>query len=157
LANREQRIPLDWHHVQVRREGQEWRLVHGGQVLADFGRHERAARQALEVFKHYRFNEHCLIGQPPQKVFGYFLVNGQAPRGLMLGLHSVPFEPTALSLRRSGSDWLISDGQRVLLHFGEQADEARQVLHVIQRHKFDHLCRIGHTEPAVLTFLVRSH
>jgi hypothetical protein len=151
----DERIPFDWRQVQLRHENQEWKLATASYTLANFGASEYEARQALQALQHYRFTEHHLVGQP--RVFSYFLVNGQAPRGLMLGMTNTSFQPDALSVRHADNGCWICEENRPLIYFGDQLAEARHVLEVIKKYGFDHLCRIGHSEPAVMTFLVRMH
>jgi hypothetical protein len=149
-----ERVSLDWRQVQVRRENHDWKLVQDNYTLANFGANEYQARQALRVVQYYRFTEHCLVGTPP--VFRYFLVQGQAPRGLLLGTNTMPFRPEMLQVQQLAKDFVIADGNRILFHFGEKDKEARQVLQILQQHKFDHLCRIGLYEPAGMVILVRT-
>jgi hypothetical protein len=150
-----ERVPIDWNESQVRQDRDGWKLVQGSTPLANFGPDEEDARLALAAVRYYHFSEQCLVGRP-HPAFSYFLVNGEAPRGAMVGVGTVPFRPEALAVRQVGSDWTVCDGTRPLFHFGNQADEARQALTALQRYKFDTLCRIGHTEPPSLTFPVRT-
>ena len=146
-----ERVPFNWRQVQVRQDHGDWKLMAGSYVLANCGRSDRTASDALRVLQHYRFTEHCRIGQPTPS-FTFFLVNGQPPRGVMFGLNSVPFRPETLAVQQLGGVWVVSDGGRPILEFGDKADDARTALQLIQRLHFDHLCRVG----AGMTFLVRS-
>jgi hypothetical protein len=150
-----ERVPFDWRQAQVRRENQDWKLMIGGYTLANFGANERDARQALTALNYYRFTEHCLVGRPAPS-FSYFLCNGQAPRGLLVGLNAVPIRPEALTVQRLADGWAITEGSRPLFRFGEKAEDARLALQAIQRHKFDHLGQIGSSGPQALTILVRA-
>jgi hypothetical protein len=149
-------VPLDWRQVQLRQEEGVWNLAAGSYVLASFGVDEQAARQALAAVRHYHFTEHCRVGQPVP-VFSYFLVNGQAPRGLVFGLSSQAFQPDKLSVQPLGRQWAICSGDLVLLLLGEDADEANRLLEAIRRNQFDRLCRIGPSEKESMTFFVRVH
>jgi hypothetical protein len=149
------RVPFDWRQVQIRKHKQDWKLASGSYTLADFGPNERDARQALNAVQHYRFTEHCLIGRTTPS-FAYFLVNGQEPRGLIFGVSDTPFEWELLSVRQLGGAFVISDGIRVLLNFGDKDDDAKQALQVIRRYQFDHLCHIGSPGTPGMTFLVRT-
>jgi hypothetical protein len=148
------RIPFDWRQAQLRREGETWKLTAGSHVLAEFGHDEAAARQALSAVQHYRFNEHYLVGGPGAHL-SYFLVNGQAPRGLMFGVPSQPFPPEGVSVRQVGPAWALCAGNQVLLSCGDRPDEARALLAVIRRHQCDHLVRLG-GDAAGMTILVRT-
>ncbi len=147
------RVPFNWRQVQVRRDGKDWKLVHGGYTLASFGNDERGARLALSAVQFYRLTEHCLVGHPKPS-FSYFLANGQAPRGVMMGLHNVSFQPEAVAVKKVDGQWSLCDGGRVLCAFGDKEEEAKQALQAVQRHKFDRLCRVGSGDDA-MTFMVR--
>jgi hypothetical protein len=149
-------VPLDWRQAQVRQEGGVWKLAAGSYVVATFGADEQAARQALAAVQHYRFTEHCRVGQP-SPVFSYFLVNGQAPRGLLFGLSSLAFQPDKLSVQALGRLWALCSGDQVMLILGEDGDEARRLLEAIRRNQFDRLCRIGPSEKESMSFCVRVH
>ena len=105
--------------------------------------------------QYYRFTEQWLVGHP-QPAFSYFLTAGQAPRGLQFGVNSIPFRPDLLAVKQQGDAWVIGDGNQTVLSFGARAEEARQVLQVIQHYKFDHLCRLGHGDEGGMTFFVRQ-
>lgn len=145
-------VPLDWRQVQVRDDGGSWKLVLGGWALANFGADEPAARLALAAVRHYHFTECCRVGRP-EPVFSYFLVNGQAPRGVMFGLAGAAFQPDKLSVQPLGREWAVCEGDKVLLLAGDRAEDARELLGAIQRFHFDRLCRIGES----MALLVRVH
>lgn len=155
LMDMTDRTPLDWTKVQVCKDGDDWKLVQGAHVLANFGAKETDALKALEVVRFYRFTEQCRIGYP-KPTFSCFLVKGQAPKGVMPGLDSVEFQPGALVLRQLGQDWVIGDGRHILFRFGDNAEEARQALRLIQQYKFDRICRADRGSPPAMTVLVRG-
>jgi hypothetical protein len=148
-------VTFDWRQVQLRRDKEDWKLAAGSLVLASFGPNERDARQGLAALQHYHFTEQRQIGRP-RPAFTYYLVNGEAPRGLMFGLGSVPFQPDALALRELDGNWTLADGNKPILQFGDRAEEAKQALQVIQKYRFDHLYRIGPGGTTGMTVLVRS-
>jgi len=150
-----ERVSFDWRQVQLRLERDGWVLAAGSQVLARFGRHEREGRQALDVLRYYRFSEQCLIGQGNDR-FSYFLVHGQAPRGLVFGLPSEAFAANTLAVRQVGDRFALTNGDQVLLVLGRRPDEANKALEEIRRHKFDCICRLTPGDDTGITFLVRS-
>ena len=150
-----ERVPVDWQHVEVKQDGADWKLVAGDYTLANFGSHDTDARLALKAVRFYHFTEHGVVGTP-RPLFSYFLTNGQAPHGYMMGLENVPFHPDTLAVRQAGDAWLIYDGGRVLLNFGDHADEARRAVGIIRQYQFDTLCRAGHGDTGALTFFVRA-
>lgn len=153
LANLAEHVPFDFRQVQVRRDGRDWKLTAGSYSLANFGQDEQGARLALKAVQHYRLNQHYQVGRP-SAACSYFLANGRAPQGVMFGLSTTPFRPEKLTTRQTPEGWVIGDGNHNVLAFGDRADEAKQTLQAIQRHRFDHLCRIG--QPVAMTFFVRA-
>jgi hypothetical protein len=146
-------VAIDGRQVQLRRQEGAWSLAAGDFVLARFGSDEAAARQALQVLRHYHFTELCRVGRPAP-VFSYYLVNGQAPRGLTFGLVGQAFQPDKLSVQPLGRQWALCEGDKVLVVLGESAADAHQLLAAVQRNRFDRLCRVG-PAPEGMTFFVR--
>jgi hypothetical protein len=150
-----ERVPFDWRQVQLRPENGAWKLTAGGVVLANFGKNEADARTALLAVHHYHFTEQYRIGRPEPRC-SWFLSNGQAPRGLMLGMPGVSFQPEGLTVQQLGQRWGVCAGDQVLMLVGERPEEARQVLAAIQQNHFDRLCRLGAFDGEGMTFFVRS-
>ena len=125
------------------------------QCIGDFGHQEPEARDALRVFQFYRFTEQGRIGNSA-KSFSYYLVNGQAPRGVRFGVHSIPFRPERLGVRQVNGQWMICEAEKQIMRAGDNQEEARQALQAIQRYQFDNLCRLGGLGDGTLTFFVRE-
>jgi hypothetical protein len=151
----EERVALDWRQAQVKQIGSDWRLLSGSYTISNFGSHENDARLALAVVQHYRFTEHCLIGQPAP-TFAYFLSSGQAPHGLCLGAHNTPFRIEDLAVRKAGDEYVLAAGAQILLRFGDKQSNAREALQAIKHYRFNCLCTIGSAEKSSMTFLVRD-
>jgi hypothetical protein len=141
---------FDYRRVEVRRDKNEWKLVSGSLVLGNFGPNQLDAQLAWNTIQHYRFTEQCVIGKPTPS-FSYFLVGGQAPRGLKFGIMTQPLRPGSVLVRASGTGWAVCANEQPLVAF-ERLEDARELAETIQRHHFDYLCRIGNG----MTFLVRS-
>ncbi|MBL8795695.1 MAG: hypothetical protein JNM56_17450 [Planctomycetia bacterium] len=150
-----ERLPIDWRNVQLRREGQDWKLKVGNENLADFGSDEIQAREALRVFQYYRFSELCRVGQT-EKPLTFYLVNGQAPRGIKFGVRSTSFRPERLSVRQNDDGWMIYDGEKPILRGGDSFAAARQVLDTIKKHGFDCWCSVGKPGRDGLGFFARE-
>jgi hypothetical protein len=148
-------VPFNWRQVRMRQDNGIWELAAGNYVLCTFGADEEAARQALGVLHYYHFTEHYRIGHP-RPTFSFFLINGQPPIGSMFGHSGQAFQPDKLSVQKLGMEWSLCEGDRVLAMLGDKPDEARQLLELIQQHKFDRLCRVGSLGDGGMTFLVRS-
>jgi len=149
-------VPFDYRQLKVGKDGKDWQLKTGQYTFAHFGDDEQAAKQALNVLQFYRCTEQCLVGGGKQPVLAYYLASGHAPQGLMFGLSGIPFHAEDLKVRQDGNAWAVTDGRQTLFSFdGEEA--AKQVLQVMQKHKFDRLCRIGPIDGAGMIFLLRAN
>jgi hypothetical protein len=145
---------FDYRQAEVRRDKNEWQLVCGNHVLANFGTNQMDARLAWNTLQYYRFSEQCLIGRPSPS-FSYFLVGGQPPRGLKFGIPVQPFQPETVLVRALGQAWAVSAGEQPLVVF-ERLQDARELAEAIQRLHFDHLCRIGNTPGYGMVFFART-
>jgi hypothetical protein len=155
LTDVAERVPLDWRQVRLQQEGANWKLVAGSYTVGNFGKNERDARTALAAIQFYQLTEHCMVGAP-KPTFSYFLSHGQPPRGLMMGLFGQSFRPEALEVQQVGDRWAICSSGQPLVRLGDKPEEARQMLEVIQRHKFDTLCHLGGGEEEGMNLLLRS-
>jgi hypothetical protein len=142
-----ERVPFDSRQVKAHKEGADWQVQMGQYALLHCGSDQVAADKAVEVLQFFHCNEQCLVGKP-QPFFAYFLTDGQAPHGRMLGLETVTFKADGLRVKQAGSAWTVTDGNRVLFAFDNE-DSAKQVLEAMQKHKFDHMARIGRGETAI--------
>jgi hypothetical protein len=147
-----ERVPFDARQVKAHKEGQDWQVRMGQFVFAHFGADQVAAEKAVEVLQFYHCTEQCLVGKP-QPFFTYFLTDGHAPHGRMLGLETLSFRPDGLRVKQAGASWTITDGNRVLFAFDKETS-ANEVLEALQKHKFDHIGRIGSGATAI-SFLIR--
>jgi hypothetical protein len=150
------RATFDYRQTQVRRENDTWVLSAGGQALARFGTSERHARLAHAVMQHYRLTELHQIGAPESGV-RYFLSNGQAPRGLMVGVMGDGFQTEHLSVRQVGERFYVVERGRPVLDGGLKEEDARELLQAIRHYGFDHVCRIGPSDKEGMTLLVRIY
>jgi hypothetical protein len=146
------RTTFDWRQVQLRQEGGQHIVAAGSLVLGRF-RNDHDARLAQSAVQHYRFTEWNHIGRP-QAFCSYFLCSGEAPRGQYLGVPTDPIPLDKLSVAQVENRWAILAGDKPLLWFGTQPEEARVMLDVLQREHFDRICHIG--DDRGLTFFVRS-
>ncbi|HVS37916.1 MAG TPA: hypothetical protein VMS17_20320 [Gemmataceae bacterium] len=140
-------VPFDWRQVQLHKDGGDWKLAAGSFVLADFGSDEYAARLGRSAVQYYHFTEQRQVGDVT-----YYLCGGQAPRGLMFGMDGQAFEPDRLQVRQIDGKWAVCTGDVALATMGDAPEPANQLLDVIQRQHFDHICRLGKG----MTFFVRS-
>jgi hypothetical protein len=149
------KVPFDWRQVKLVQEGVNWKLKVAERPLADFGADRLSAERALAAVHYYHFTEQCLIGGP-QACFSFYLVNGKAPQGTMLGAQSQVFQPEALQVKQIGPRWAVVANDQPLVQLRDKPEEAKQLLEAIQRNHFDRLCRVGPDDDHGLTFFVRS-
>lgn len=146
---------FDPRRVEVKRDKNEWKLMVGRDVLANFGPNQQEAYLAWNTVQHYRFNELVSIGRPTPS-FSYFLISGQPPRNTKFGIQTQPFRPEAVLVRNVGGSWMVCEGEKPLVSFGDRLEDARQLAEAIQHFHFEYLCRIGNVDGYGMTFLVRA-
>jgi hypothetical protein len=149
------RTTFDWRQAQVKQVQGHWQLTAGSYVMGDFGSNQHAAAEALKAVQYYHCTEQCHVGQPTPYC-SYFLASGQAPRGVPFGVQGQPIDVAHLAVEQVGDKYaLVSNGQPVL-QFGQRPDEARHMLNVIQRQKFDFVCHFGGPAEQGMMMLVQA-
>jgi len=151
-----ERVPFDWRRVEAKKDRQDWKVVSGSYVFANFGNDEHAAKQAAGLIRSYQCTEHCTIGQPKTS-FTYFLSNGQAPHGVQLGVGGLTFHASELTVKPVGTEWVLADSSRILMSLGAKSEDAEQALKAIQRYRFDRLIPVGQGPTPAMVFLARGN
>ncbi len=149
------KVSFDWRQAQVRQEHGRWKVEAGSHVLGDFGSNQHAAAEALKAVQFYRFTEQCQVGQPTPYCT-YFLVGGQAPRGIPFGVQGQPLDVAHLQVQKVGDNYALVTAGQPVMQFGQRPDEARHMYDVIKRHRFDCVCHFGGPEEKGMTFLVQA-
>ncbi len=146
-----ERVVVDAKKVDVRREGSEFVLVHGSDVIAKFGSNEWSARDAMRIVQEMKVTEFCQVsGQT------FFLVNGKAPVRVPFSAQGWPFDPTALVVRPSdGHFGVFEKNGRQVFPAATKAD-GDALIRTVQAFGFDQTCQIGPTGPNSLKFLGRT-
>src|SRR5262249_17370209 len=121
-----ERLPFDWRRVQTRQLGNQWVLGIGEMVFSTLGS-EAEARQALDVVRRYRFTEWRRVGEGAES-FSYFLINGQAPHGVISGVQAEPFQPDLLSVRQVENRQAVCQGAHPIIILGERVEDAQELL-----------------------------
>jgi hypothetical protein len=145
-------IRIDPRKVEARRDGPDWVLAHGADVLARFGAGEWNARDAARAVQDGRFTEFCTVGPAT-----FFLVNGRAPVRVSLAHLSRTFDPVLLVVREVGGRSVVVEparnGPDKLLWEVSGPAEGDALVRLVRHYKFDQVCRAG---GGGLTFLARS-
>jgi hypothetical protein len=128
--------------LDVRRDGDDWKLMAGPTMLASFGSKQNDAVLARAALLQYQVTEEVVIGKP-KPTMTYFLASGHAPIGATpFGLHATPIRPETLSLQTNGKGYIVTDGSQILMSC-EHPEEAQQALQALQQYKFDRVSHIG--------------
>jgi hypothetical protein len=142
-----ERVPVDAARLDLRREGGEWVLYAGRSPLGRFGMSERAGRLALQTLQQFRVTELCRVGDSG---FAFFLSNGRAPQGTVIGTAAKPLRTELLNVRQIESTWAICEGNFPVMRFGDKADDAQRALAAIRAYRFDHYVQIDPTRSLFL-------
>jgi hypothetical protein len=146
------RVAIDSRQLQLRHDGNDWKLAMGNHVIANFGSSQADAQLAQAALSYYRCTEQVFVGNP-HPVFSYFLSNGQAPHGTSYAFNAVTFRPESLSVRQLGPSYVLYDGNQIVMSFGDRMAEAQQAVQVIQQHKFDRLTTFGRGDQSMMLFV----
>jgi len=145
-------VRIDPRKADVRRDGSEWVVAAGAEVLARFGPDNWAARDALRVVQDGRFTEFCRVGAGG---LTFFLVDGKAPTRVPLAVQGRRFDPDALKVHAVGPKWAVTEAGRHLFDVGDAA-EGEAVVRLLRHYHFDQLCHVGPSPRTGLVFLARG-
>jgi len=105
------------------------------------------------ALQQFRCSEICKIGESG---FGFFLANGRAPGGTVVGLPSRPINRDSLAVRQVDGAWGVYEDRRRLFDFDANADAAKHALAAIKHYQFDTICPIGGGHLGGLNLLVKA-
>jgi hypothetical protein len=148
-----ERVVIDAKAVELKRDKGDWKLMHGTDVLANFGPSEWSGRDALKLVQDQRFTEFCRFNAEVT----FFLVNGQAPTRVPFAVQATRFDRDQLKVKRaSGERYALYEGQGRQVFACDTEKEAEQLLKVIQQYGFDTSCQMGLGAKSSLRFLAKS-
>jgi hypothetical protein len=145
-------IKVDARKVEVRRDGIDWVVAFGNEVLARFGQDQNGARDAQRFIHDSGFTEFCHTGAAG---VSFFLVNGQLPTRVPLYVQSRRLDSGGLRASQLGTRWAVTDRGRHLFDVANQA-EGEAVILLMKHFQFDQLCQIGSSPRTNLTFLAKG-
>jgi hypothetical protein len=147
-------VKIDPRKVEARREGTEWVVAAGAEVLGHFGPTEWAAREAAHTVRDSNFTEFCKLGGTSNLTF--FLRDGKAPSRAPLSAQGRAFDPTTLKVQQINGKWAVTEGNRHLLNVGSP-QEGENVVRVLKAYGFDQLAHLSAAGPnGGVTFLVKN-
>lgn len=148
-----ERIVIDSKAVELKRDKGDWKLMHGSDVLANFGASEWTGRDALKLVQDLRFTEFCRFNAD----ITFFLVNGQAPTRVPFAAQATRFDREALKVKlASGGKYGLYEGQGRQLFVCDTEKEAEQLLKLIHQYGFDTTCQVGLGAKSSMRFLAKS-
>jgi len=143
-------VRIEPRRVEARRDGNEWVVASGPEVLGRFGPAEFTAREAARVIADGRFTEFCRAGGQT-----FFLVNGKAPTRVPFSTVGRRFDPTALRAAPYGTRWAVTENGRHLFDAADQA-EAEGLTRLVRHFGFDTQCQVGAPPRAGISFLAKG-
>lgn len=147
-------IKIDARRVEARKDGFEWVVACGPEVLGRFGPTEWSAREAARTIQDARFTEFCKLGGASGLTF--FLVNGKVPTRAPLAAQGRSFDIAALKVQQVNNKWAVTEAGRQLFEVGS-AQEGETVVRVLKAYGFDqsaHLSAGG--AKGGITFFVKN-
>ncbi len=149
-------VKIDPRKVEVRKDGAEWVVAAGPEVLGRFGPTEWAAREAARTVQDARFNEFCRLGGTSGLTF--FLRDGKPPTRAPYNAHGRNFDPTSLKVQEINGKWAVTEGNRPLIDVsGPQEGEV--VVRVLKAYGFDQFAHLNAGAPGGtggVKFLVKN-
>jgi hypothetical protein len=133
-------VKIDPRKVEARKDGAEWVVAAGPEVLGRFGPTEWAAREAARAVQDARFTEFCRLGGTSGLTF--FLTQGKPPTRAPFNAQGRSFDPGALKVQQVNDRWAVTENGRLLFDVGS-AQEGETVVRVLQSFGFDQLCHLS--------------
>jgi hypothetical protein len=142
-------VRIDPRKLEVRKDGTEWVVVSGKEVIGRYGPGEWAARDAARTLSDARFTEFCKVGSSG---LTFFLVDGKAPRRVPFNAQGRRFDATALKVKQVGERWAVTENGRHLFDCAS-AEEGETLVRVVKHFGFDQLCHLGPSPKLGVSFL----
>lgn len=143
-------LKIDPRKVEARREGYEWVVAHGQDIIARFGVAEFTARDAARIIQDGRFTEFCTAGGVT-----FFLVNGRAPTRVPFSVQGRGFSRDSLKVQRLGDRWAVTENGRHLFDVPNE-QEGESLVRLLKHYQFDQICQVGSSPRSGLMFLAKS-
>ncbi len=146
-------VRIDPRKVEARKEGIDWVVACGSEVLGRFGpTGEATAREASRIVRDARFTEFCRVGTHG---LTFFLVDGNAPTWVPFSAQGRRFDLNALKTTSIGARWMVSDNGHYLFDVNGP-EEGDAIIRLLKHFRFDQLCQVGSSPRTSLTFLGRT-
>ncbi len=143
-------MKIDPQKVEARREGFEWVVAHGPDIIARFGVAEFTARDAARIIQDGHFDEFCTAAG-----VNFFLVNGQAPTRVPFSVQGRRFDTGSLKVHQLGNRWAVTESGRHLFDVPNEK-EGEALVRLLKHFQFDQICQVGSSPRASMKFLAKS-
>ncbi len=141
-------IGFDPESVQAREIDGRWKVVSGSMYMLDAGPERDEMRQAAYVIRHYGLTQQCFVGRPDPSL-EYWLTPAGAASGRARSEDCIGIDPTALSVRDSGSHWTVLDGPSHAAFSAPSREEAERIVEIVERYGFTQSCFVGRPDPSM--------
>jgi len=145
-------LRIDPRKVEARREGAEWVIASGPEVIGRFGPWEWTARDAVRVIQDGRYTEFCRFGSAGVT---FFLSNGKAPTKVPFSAQGRRFNLPELKAQMINGKWAVTEAGRHLFDVSGQ-EEGEQLIRLLRHFQFDQVCLLGQNPKAGLQFLAKG-
>jgi hypothetical protein len=147
-------VKIDPKKVEARRDGAEWVVASGSEVLGRFGPTEWAAREAARTVQDAKFTEFCRLGGTSGMTF--FLRDGKPPARAPLNTLGRNFDLGSLKVQEINGKWAVIEGNRTLFDVSSQ-QEGEIVVRVLKAYGFDQMAHLtaGGSKNGI-TFMVKN-
>ena len=142
-AEPEDCIAINWRDVGVQGKAS---VVAGADKqieIINFDGDRNAAERAVEIIRHYRFDQQCFIGRPDPSMM-YWKRRSGVPAGGYPGETCFGVNPDTARAKLVAGEWRLVDGNHWLLTFGTNEREARAAAEIVQRYRINRQCSVGH-------------
>ncbi|QJW96649.1 hypothetical protein [Frigoriglobus tundricola] len=147
-------IKIDPRKVEARKNGSEWVVAAGPEVLGTFGVTEWAAREAARTVQDAKFTEYCKLGGTSGLTF--FLRDGKAPTRVPFNAQGRNFDLTSLKVQQNNGKWVVTENNKYVFDVsGPQEGEV--VIRVLKSYGFDQFAHLSAGSPkGGITFMVKN-
>jgi hypothetical protein len=147
-------VKIDPRKIEARKEGAEWVVATGTEVLGHFGPTEWAAREAARTLRNANFNEFCKLGGTSNLTF--FLRDGKAPGQAPFAAQGRNIDLVTLKVQQLNGKWAVTEGGRHLFDVGGQ-QEGETVIRIMKAYGFDQLAHLSAGGPkGGVSYLIKN-
>jgi len=137
-------IGVNWRDVGV--QGKASVVAGTGEKqleIINFEGDRNAAERAVEIIRHYRFDQQCFVGRPAPSMV-YWKRRAGVPAGGYPGEICTTISPSTTRAKLVAGEWKLVDGHHWLLTFGTNEREARAAADTVARYHLNRQCSVGH-------------